>query len=307
MKYLEIAEFDGNKLTTVRSLPSDKCLRSLNLNNNLIKKIGAFKTLTELRIDNNALETFPKSILTMSNLALLSMKKNRIKEIPDHLDKLSSLIVFDISANLLTTIPDNICLLPKLAQLNVSMNLIDHLPNSMGQFPSIQTLQMACNKLKTIPALPESLVLLDVCSNEIASLPYLTSSLKELAISSNCLKETINLNEIELEVLDIANNKLGNKFKKFINFHGNYKVLNLASNDIAELPGEMFDLSVDELDLSYNNLHEISALNLKAKSLNLSHNELPVKDQGKRRRGRGSLYAGGCCDLVIRYPACVGL
>ncbi|AMP21062.1 hypothetical protein AZF37_07695 [endosymbiont 'TC1' of Trimyema compressum] len=126
--------------------------------NNLtsVPDLSNLTNLASLSLDDNALTTFPPSILNLSKLQSLWLGDfaagNQITSIPDNIGQLSNLTRLLLDSNKLTQIPATIYNLTNLTELSINNNQLASLPDNLGNLSKLTTLNLAGNQLTSLPS-----------------------------------------------------------------------------------------------------------------------------------------------------------
>lgn len=169
--------------------------------------------------------------------------------LPDWLEKL------DLHRNRLTKLPEK--KLPLLRVLNVSDNMhLGKLPENMNEnMPSLQELEAINCGLKELPeTMSHSIKNLDVHNNKVRKLPKLPPQIETLRISKNRLEE---LTEDLVQLKSLV-------------------CVRAAENKLKKLPEALSDSSIEEFDVSENELTELPNLPKNIKQLFASKNKLKI-------------------------------
>ena len=195
-------------------------------------------------------------------------------------------------------------------------NLYNKIKNQMGE----NTILKSDDQYNIITILQENIdkiINLDISNSKISDLTGIEyfKNLKELDASNNNINDVSKIVELgNLTKLNLSNNKLNNKEEliKLVNI----EILNISNNEISDISN--FDVSkmtkLNNLDLSYNKIRDISALeNVNISNLNLKNqeisdvtykeeNELPniikkAKDS-KYTNGESVAYETQNCEIV---------
>lgn len=290
-RQLKDLQLQGNSVTmlnrtVLRSLSS---LRNLDLGDNRISDLSTemFQAMAELQFlhvnQNNLTEIRNNTFLGLQKLVALDLRGNRIKTIEKGaFSHFVSLAELDLSNNCLSKIP-SFNNATTLQSLDLSSNYIQLLSsNALKGLQNLQNLVLFNNSIKQIetgvfrfvPALQTA----DFSFNEIHRI----------------LKETFEGLQ-QLSTLFLQNNLIENIS---IEGHGipSLRTLNLSSNLLSsKIASGMFPDNVENLDLSYNNISDITEyafysyehlrrLSLKGNKLTtLAMNDLAVTiDQSRR-------------------------
>ncbi|KAF3430535.1 hypothetical protein E2986_03961 [Frieseomelitta varia] len=188
----------------------------------LIQKRGIDKSLFNLQhlnylnITQTCLQEISEEIGQLQNLTTLVLHSNEISKIPGTIEKLEKLKILDCSRNILTSLPDEIGNLPQLTTMNLNSNLLTSLPTQIKNV-KLTVLDLSNNQFEVFP---------DVCYSEL-------THLTEIYVNGNLIKE-----------IPVTINQLPS-----------LKIVNVASNLISVIPGEIADCNkLKELDLKGNPL-----------------------------------------------------
>jgi hypothetical protein len=130
------------------------------------------RKVINVSLRNLKLSEFPKTILDLTDLRVLSLRRNNIKKIPEKIHMLSSLKELWLISNEISHLPDSICKITTLEALWIDVNKIFSLPENIGDLISLKILRAGSNQLKKLPKSFSKL-----------------KSLENLSISNNRLKE----------------------------------------------------------------------------------------------------------------------
>jgi len=180
----------------------------LNLSHkNLVSAVGIalipeIKTVTQLILDSNQLQSLPNTIGKLQNLTRLYLQNNRLQSLPATIGNLQNLTYLSLEDNQLQSLPDTIGNLQNLTDLYLDNNQLQSLPATIGNLQNLITLSLAHNLLQSLP-------------NTIGNL----QSLMELFLEDNQLQslpDTIG-NLQNLSWLTLENNPLSDATKQFLN------------------------------------------------------------------------------------------
>jgi len=209
--YSSISENIGNlKSLEVIDIQDDRI-------NSLPKSIGNFENLRKLSIYYSNLESLPEEFGNLKNLEELYINRNYLTSLPESFGNLVNLRIFEGYNNNLENLPTSIGNLSKLEHLDLEDNNIAELPNSIGNL-NITTFYFSGNELESIPeeiGNMKNLVELDLSFNKITNIPSFLGNLEKL--------EELDLysNEID-DFLPESLNNLTNLRK--VNFGGNIDI-----------------------------------------------------------------------------------
>jgi len=222
-------------------------LKSLDASQNKIKfltdEIGKLEILENLSLNANALRTIPTNLRKLSELRTLSLQGNQIKKLSTGITKCEQLTELHLDENQLTVLPKGIGNLGKLELLSAPNNRLRRLPRELSNCRMLRKLQLAGNRLKQLP-------------DSLSNLNWLI----EVDVSNNKLRHgpAVLAQCLRLRKLSLA----GNRMKK-----------------LGEWPDT---LQLEEVDLSKNQLANISALKglSRLRSLNIAANKLASFSEG---------------------------
>ncbi|CAO2191600.1 unnamed protein product [Urochloa humidicola] len=278
-----------------------KSLMSLDVsgNENLCGELPEFiegSALQELKVSGTKFSgKIPKSIRNLRNLTWLDLSNCQFDGIIPSFAQWSMIEWVDLSGNNLTgSLPsDGYLSVHSLTFLSLSNNSMSGvIPASLFSHPSLVDLDLSKNnftgKFLLYPTmLSSSLRSIDVSYNKLQGpLPKLLSKFPELYrldLSSNNLNGTVHLSFIkdykEFDYLSLSNNKLSVVEEDANHSHAKYPVirdyLGLASCNLSYVPKFLMQQSIDNLDLSNNNIggHIPDWIwGIGGSRLNLSHN-----------------------------------
>jgi len=204
-----------------------------------------------------------ESIESPEEIKRLDLSSKSLKELPESIGILSNLLALNLANNKLSTLPKSMKNLSSLKNLDIRRNNFESLPIEI-EFLNLSSLNASGNHLSrvTISQSFKELRVLDLSTNVISSLEiFLTdeNELRILNISSNLVKEIASFigNLTHLERLDVSNNLL-KKIPEEISELTSIESINFSSNQIKEIHSNFFHLEVSRVDLSANNLKELS-------------------------------------------------
>ncbi|XP_039161309.1 disease resistance protein RUN1-like [Eucalyptus grandis] len=219
-KLESLLELDSS-CTMVTELPDSienlKKLKELVMENVRISKlphsIGELKGLERLRLSScKELRELPDSIGGLESLLELDLSYTKVTELPDSIGRLRKLKVIWISHSEIKRIPGTVGMVEKLEEFHAEhcVNLKGKIPSGIGSLSSLKILNLShtcirsvpttinqlshlqelclegCHKLKQIPELPASLIILSVECRLLKTVPNLSNlaNLVNLTISN---------------------------------------------------------------------------------------------------------------------------
>ncbi|CAO2581167.1 Leucine-rich repeat-containing protein 69 [Lemmus lemmus] len=217
----KIVTLNGKKMTRMPSaLEKLPGLRTLNLQNNLIRKVcPELRTLTKLtllNLGNNLLEEVPEEMKYLTSLkklhlfgnricriatgacdglqelVLLNLNNNLLKRLPQEVGRLRNLTYLSINHNQLTMIPTELCSLVSLSELHLNYNQLMGIPEEIKLLQNLQQLFLVRNNIEVLPeglCHLKKLRLLDIAGNVIQIFPsgFQNLKLKEFYCEGNPL------------------------------------------------------------------------------------------------------------------------
>ncbi|SGZ47638.1 CIC11C00000002144 [Sungouiella intermedia] len=281
LKRLDIRYNGITNVDVLGSLPNLEVVYASK--NNISGFSDKMESLRLLHFDRNPITNLEFEIL-LPMLTVLDLSKAKITALPaEFITKIPHIEKLVLDKNHLVTLPSELCNLPKLTHLSLYGNNIQHLPEDIGRITSLQYLDLHSNNLESLPAdiwNLKNLSTLNVSSNILASFPKpLFAVAKKITSYANLKNPMVDSLEKANEVsasaiknspvsladsllsLTLSDNRFSDESFEAIAFFLNLKVLNMAYNDIIEIPdgalGRLTKLS--ELYLSGNNLTKLPA------------------------------------------------
>ncbi|GAB6022859.1 defense response [Chamberlinius hualienensis] len=253
------------------SFASLRNLSKLNLSRNRLAILpnDVFSELTNLRLVNmsyNRLDQIPVNLFANSTqLKTLLMTNNKLSRLPEGIFLNQTYYKSLTSANTSLTFNDSVFYgLWNLETLNVSGNYIRNIPVSfISSLNSLKSLSIASNKLQFLP---------DDLFNNKTSLIRLELQNNKIRFGKNIFKGCR-----KLQVLNLANNQLGEIPNGALRYSYKLITLVLSDNNISTLDKNLFDKQtlLVELELQNNSLsfnENIFQKLRKLEYLNLSNN-----------------------------------
>ncbi|RMG33574.1 MAG: hypothetical protein D6732_11955 [Methanobacteriota archaeon] len=241
------------------------------VNNHLWEIPNEIERLSELRVLGcwgNLLTSLPETIGNLQNLEILLLPENRISDLPQEFEKLKKLKTLGLWKNNVKKIPVSLRGLTSLETLKFNENNIEEIPPWLGKLQSLKILDLSDNSISTLPysiVQLRNLVEFNLSGNPIDDLPPL-EGLDHL--------ETLYLNGTNLTQLDLEGLPklkclfLNDSEIQWINGLAHcysLRKINLSNCRFGQNP--TIPLSVEEIDLSWNDLKEIPSDVLKLENL----------------------------------------
>ncbi|MBU1995507.1 GNAT family N-acetyltransferase [bacterium] len=208
-----------------------------------------------------------EEVTQASEITRLDLSGHSIKELPESIGVLSQLLVLNLSNNQLTFLPESMKKLQKLSNLDLRRNKFEVLPDVLTLLP-LRSINLSGNKITTLPPLSAfaELRVLDMSSNLIDNIGDALSSknqLRTLNLSSNYIKK-FEVKECclqELLRLNLSGNLLSEISESFSNM-ANLEEIDLSDNRIEQIDESFFELDVELLDLSVNQMSTLHLFGL---------------------------------------------
>lgn len=219
------------------------------------------------------------SVTSPEQITRLDLSAKSLKEIPESIGVLSKLLVLNLSNNKLTSLPDSMKNLLALRNLDIRRNNFEELPEVIASLP-LRSLNASGNQLKNLCLLKKckELRVLDISSNALSNLGLflpIDNELRTLNLSSNLIKD-IDIflpNLASVERLNLSNNIIVH-IPHSIELLESIEELDLSSNQIEKIDDSFFNLEVEIIDLSANNLKELHLFSLESlEELTLDEND----------------------------------
>ncbi|KAH9491964.1 hypothetical protein Btru_026899 [Bulinus truncatus] len=288
-KNLQVLDFSSNPLA--KGLPDGllqlRNLTQLGLNDVALQRlpydIASLTSLVSLELRDNMLKIIPQSISFLIKLKILDLGSNDLETLPPSIGSLPALEELWLDCNYLTELPPEIGNLKKLSILDVSENQLEYLPEEIGGLQSLTDLCLSQNGLEYLPEGTgnlRKLAILKVDMNRLLALtPHIGSceNMQELILTENLLSDLPNsIGKLKnLHNLNVDRNRL-TEIPVEIGKCNKLGVLSMRDNKLLRLPQELGNLSkLQVLDVSGNRLEYLpfTIANLNLKALWLSENQ----------------------------------
>ncbi|XP_055872183.1 protein scribble homolog isoform X6 [Biomphalaria glabrata] len=288
-KNLQVLDFSSNPLT--KGLPDGllqlRNLTQLGLNDVALQRlpydIASLTSLVSLELRDNMLKVIPQSISFLIKLKILDLGSNDLENLPPSIGSLPALEELWLDCNYLTELPPEIGNLKKLSILDVSENQLEYLPEEIGGLQSLTDLCLSQNGLEYLPegiGNLRKLAILKVDMNRLLALTsYIGSceNMQELILTENLLSDLPNsIGKLKnLHNLNVDRNRL-TEIPVEIGKCNKLGVLSMRDNKLLRLPQELGNLNkLQVLDVSGNRLEYLpfTIANLNLKALWLSENQ----------------------------------
>jgi internalin A len=114
----------------------------------LIKSIGQFVILEELRIFGLSLGAVPPEVRQLRRLRFLNLSVG-IQELPSWISELTHLTVLRLPCNELETLPDSLAELHSLQEVSLTYNRMSEIPPVIFRIPSLTVVDLSSNSLNS--------------------------------------------------------------------------------------------------------------------------------------------------------------
>lgn len=227
----------------------------------IIEIVGNMPNLKSLNLRKCKLGILPP--ICSTSLEYLDISCNDLESVPVWVTQQHSLKFLNLGANKLKEVPD-LSNLP-LETLKLHKNLISKMPPIRSD---IKNLNLYLNPFKDIPKIVPQLTNLEVFSfgvTEVAELPNLFTleNLRWLTLTVNKIK--IIPDDIcllpKLEGLQLAKNQILELPDNIGNL--NVKHLSIYKNQLSKLPDSFYNLKLSKLNLEKNNLSDVEKSRIK--------------------------------------------
>ncbi|BFZ20895.1 hypothetical protein BsWGS_23932 [Bradybaena similaris] len=288
-KNLQVLDFSSNPLT--KGLPDGllqlRNLTQLGLNDVALQRlpydIASLTSLVSLELRDNMLKIIPQSISFLIKLKILDLGSNDLETLPPSIGSLPALEELWLDCNYVSDLPPEMGNLKKLSILDVSENQLDRLPEEIGGLQGLTDLCLSQNGLEYLPegiGCLKKLAILKVDMNRLMALTSQIGScenMQELILTENLLSDLpVSIGKLKnLHNLNVDRNRL-TEIPVEIGKCSKLGVLSLRDNKLLRLPQELGNLSkLQVLDVSGNRLEylPITVANLNLKALWLSENQ----------------------------------
>ncbi|GCC39020.1 hypothetical protein chiPu_0023257 [Chiloscyllium punctatum] len=164
---LQKLDLKANNIQSIEEIVSFQHLKRLSclrLWHNAISciptTISLIKTLEQLYLSNNKLESLPAALFTLRKLRYLDLSHNLLTAVPPDIHLLQNLQHFSITKNKVETLSLQLFNCLKLRSLQLGQNCITHIPPEIGQLTQLTHLELKGNHLERIPPEISSCLLL---------------------------------------------------------------------------------------------------------------------------------------------------
>ena len=223
-------------------------------------------------------DAIDEETISADSIIRLDLSSRSIEELPESFGLLNKLVALNLSTNKLSSLPDSLSKLSNLNNLDIRRNRFEILPDVIAKL-SIRSLNASGNKIKDVSILKNAkeLRVLDLSSNAIGSLKQflpISNELRTLNLSCNLIKEIDGFVEYlrSVERLNLSSNVI-ETIPSGVSALESIEELDLSSNKIRTIDSAFFDLEMEILDLSSNNLKTLNLFSLESlEELNLDEN-----------------------------------
>ncbi|KAJ7121604.1 hypothetical protein C8R44DRAFT_786541 [Mycena epipterygia] len=246
-------------------------LTTLHIQNNRLQTLprtfARLQGLADLNISNNDFHVFPVSVTELSSLCYLDISFNSISVLPYEIGHLKNLERLVIVGNQISTLPEEFSHLTRLRELDCRRNRIADL-GATCMLPALETLTADHNDLQNVTtSLGPCLTALDVSYNDITALsvrgvlsrtdPAILASLDISSAKISVLDDDTLAPLVSLRVLKLDRNSL-RTIPESLGDLKSLEMLSCMDNSLGELPRSIGKLQKLEcLDVQRNRLTEL--------------------------------------------------
>ncbi|XP_078091265.1 volume-regulated anion channel subunit LRRC8D-like [Mustelus asterias] len=155
---LQKLDLKSNNIQTIEEIISFQHLKRLSClrlwYNSIVSiptTISLIKSLEQLYLSNNKLESLPAALFTLRKLRYLDLSHNLLTAIPVEVHLLQNLQHFSITKNKVEVLCLQLFHCLKLKTLHLGQNCITHIPPEIGQLTQLTYLELKGNHLERIP------------------------------------------------------------------------------------------------------------------------------------------------------------
>lgn len=113
--------------------------------------LSLIRSLEELDLSDNAIDSIPESIVGFQELVKLSVNRCQLTQLPQQIVLLPKLSVLEVSSNRLRAFPMHLQHMPWLQELDLSNNSIALLPRRIRHMSFLHALNLRNNQLQALP------------------------------------------------------------------------------------------------------------------------------------------------------------
>ncbi len=204
-KSLSYLDLSSNELTSTPDLDELSNLKSLILDDNLLRTVNTFPvSLQQLSLSKNKLTGIP-DLVNCIKLSVLNLSENKISNNIQALNNLTNLVELNLRGNLIDNLRDSLGNLDNLEILNLRQNRIKQLPADIDKLYALKELYCDTNKLEDLPTSIGSLSHLEILHLQDNNISKISNSIRQLS-SLNSLYLHMNPNgQIRKDLRDWIN------------------------------------------------------------------------------------------------------
>lgn len=172
-------------ISNISGIEKAENLDYLDLSGNRIRilpdNINNLRSLAEIDLSDNVLESLPAQIWQLRNLRMLVLANNPLNILANDISNNRKLLVLALSGTKIKNLPASIKNLSQLETLSLNNNELSQIPEDIKDIASLRIVDLSSNELTNIPNDIDKLINLErllLDNNDLESLP---NSLKNIA------------------------------------------------------------------------------------------------------------------------------
>lgn len=279
---ISLAQFDDSTEVVDFSDRRIEEIQKIDFQNSIVKLVF---------FENMDLNIFPKNILYSKSIEELDLSKNKIETLPTSISNSSKITHLNLSQNEIKSLPPEMGNLKKISHLNLAGNKLKQIPSELGGLTNLKTLYLGNNEITNLPeelSNLSSLETLNLTSNKIEQFNLQLNRLTRLFIDRNHLSSfhIPNGKLSNIEYLRLSNNEL-DSIPSEIKYLSKLTSLDISNNSIYEIPSEIGELqNLIFLNISGNPIKKLPVEVRKLKNLKILviNKDLPIEEVETIRR-----------------------